>query len=291
MINRNDADSNLPTNARVIYLGDFNMTTSGEASYQTILSNSAPNGVVQGQGFDPLNLSNNTNIDWGVNTIDPTILAAETESANDLRYRDDLQVMTSNVLFGVPGGLAYVPGTYHAFGNNGSTPYFGTVNSVSNTALNTDLETNALISAAQLYQNLSTASDHLPIVADYTLPVPIAAPVANFTSNPTTGAVPLTVTFTDTSTGSITNWLWNFGDGGTTNIATNIVLHTYNAVGVYSVTEIVSGGWIKYQYAGKHHHGRVRLHALRDEREFWRHGRQQPCDGIHGEYLPVDRQQ
>ena len=103
VIIRNDEAINLPANARVIYMGDFNITTSGEASYQTILSNSAPNGVAQGQGFDPLNLSDNTNIDWGVNTIDPTILAAETESAADLRYRDDLQVMTSNVLFGVAG--------------------------------------------------------------------------------------------------------------------------------------------------------------------------------------------
>jgi PKD repeat protein len=241
VIIRNDEANNLSADARVIYAGDFNITTSGEASYQTILSNSAPNGVAQGQGFDPLNLSNNTNINWGLSTVDPAILAAETESATDLRYRDDLQVMTSNVLFGVAGGLAYVPGTYHAFGNNGTTPYFGSVNSGSDTALNNDLETNALISAAQLYQDLSTASDHLPIVADYTIPVPIPAPVAGFTGSPTSGTAPLMVAFSDTSSGSVTNWFWDFGDGGTTNVPTNSVLYTYNAIGVYSVMEIVSG--------------------------------------------------
>src|ERR1017187_3852052 len=187
VIIRNDEANNLPADARVLYVGDFNITSSGEASYQTILSSNAPNGVLQGQGFDPLNLSNNTNINWGVSTIDPAILAAETESATDLRFRDDLQVMTSNILFGVAGGLAYVPGTYHAFGNNGTTPYFGSVNSGSNTALNNDLETNASISAAQLYQDLSTASDHLPIVADYTILVPVAAPVASFIGSPTSG--------------------------------------------------------------------------------------------------------
>jgi polygalacturonase len=238
---RYDEATNLPADARVIYVGDFNITTSGEAAYQTILSNSAPNGAAQGQSFDPLNLSDNTNIDWGASTIDPAILGAETESATDLRYRDDLQVMTSNVLFGVAGGLAYVPGTYHAFGNNGTTPYFGSVISGSDTALNNNLQTNAPISAAQLYQDLSTASDHLPIVADYTLPVSIAPPVASFTVSPTSGAAPLTVTFSDTSSGSITNRFWNFGDGGTINIATNSVLYTYNAIGVYSVMEIVSG--------------------------------------------------
>ncbi len=66
-------------------------------------------------------------------------------------------------------------------------------------------------------------------------------PVASFTGSPTAGVVPLAVTFTDASTGSITNWSWNFGDGGTTNLATNSVLYTYNTAGVYSVTEIVSG--------------------------------------------------
>jgi len=40
-------------------------------------------------------------------------------------------------------------------------------------------------------------------------------PVANFTGNPTSGAAPLNVAFTDTSTGSPTSWSWTFGDGGT----------------------------------------------------------------------------
>jgi PKD repeat protein len=65
--------------------------------------------------------------------------------------------------------------------------------------------------------------------------------VASFGGSPTSGLPPLAVTFTDTSTGSITNWSWDFGDGGTTNLTTNTVLYTYNTAGVYSVTEIVSG--------------------------------------------------
>lgn len=38
-------------------------------------------------------------------------------------------------------------------------------------------------------------------------------PVSNFTSNVTKAAAPVSVAFTDTSTGSPTSWLWNFGDG------------------------------------------------------------------------------
>jgi len=183
---RNDEANNLSANARVLYVGDYNITTSGEASYQTILSNTAPNGFHQGQGIDPLNVTDAMNIDWGTNTAPPSILAMETESATDLRYRDDLQVMTTNVYFGVGGGLALVPGTYHVFGNNGTTPYYGSVNSGSDTALNSDLESGAPISALQLYLDLTDASDHLPVVADYTIPITVPAPV--FQSVTKTGA-------------------------------------------------------------------------------------------------------
>ena len=165
---RNDEANNLPATARVLYVGDYNVTGSGEAGYLVIVATNAPNGIAQGQGYDPLNYPVSTSIDWGINSL----LALKTESATDLRYRDDLQVMTSNVYFGAAGGLALVPGTYHAFGNNGTTPYEGSVNSGSDTALNNDLESNAPISASSLYADLTTASDHLPIVADYTIPVP-----------------------------------------------------------------------------------------------------------------------
>ena len=69
---------------------------------------------------------------------------------------------------------------------------------------------------------------------------PVAPPVAAFNASPTNGAAPLTVTFTDTSTGSITNRFWNFGDGSTTNITATNIAHTY-AAGNYDVTLTVSG--------------------------------------------------
>jgi PKD repeat protein len=40
-------------------------------------------------------------------------------------------------------------------------------------------------------------------------------PSAQFTAKPVLGNVPLTVNFTDLSTGSPDNWTWNFGDGNT----------------------------------------------------------------------------
>ena len=65
-------------------------------------------------------------------------------------------------------------------------------------------------------------------------------PEASFTATPTNGTEPLVVTFADTSMGSITNRFWDFGDGGTTNVTTNSVVHTY-AAGNYGVTLVVSG--------------------------------------------------
>ncbi len=43
-------------------------------------------------------------------------------------------------------------------------------------------------------------------------PIATAAPIAAFFGSPTTGVVPLDVTFTDTSTGSPTGWAWYFGE-------------------------------------------------------------------------------
>jgi hypothetical protein len=168
---RNDEANNLPANARVLYVGDYNISASSETSYQIMLAAAAPNGIAQGQGIDPMNPSGVTTINWATSTTSTNLLSQETEEDYDLRYRDDLQVMTTNVYYGVAGGLALVPGTYHVFGNNGSTPYYGNVNSGSDTALN-DLAPGSPVPASALYRDLTNASDHLSVVADYTLPAP-----------------------------------------------------------------------------------------------------------------------
>jgi PKD repeat protein len=66
-------------------------------------------------------------------------------------------------------------------------------------------------------------------------------PVAEFTADRTGGSVPLTVTFTDTSTGLITDRFWDFGDGTTTNTSAATVTHTYAAPGTYSPQLTVTG--------------------------------------------------
>jgi uncharacterized repeat protein (TIGR01451 family) len=58
-------------------------------------------------------------------------------------------------------------------------------------------------------------------------------PVANFTATPLSGVSPLPVTFTDTSTGPVTGWLWDFGDSATS--ALQNPLHVYTVAGNYTV--------------------------------------------------------
>ena len=66
------------------------------------------------------------------------------------------------------------------------------------------------------------------------------APVtASFSANPSSGQAPLTVQFTDQSSGPVTGWNWNFGDG-TTSTAQN-PSHAYNSAGNFAATLTVTG--------------------------------------------------
>ena len=76
-----------------------------------------------------------------------------------------------------------------------------------------------------------TKTGHITVTA------PVLPPVAAFSAAPTTGTAPLTVQFTDESTGA-TLWSWNFGDGRTS-IAQS-PSHTYNEPGTYTVALTVT---------------------------------------------------
>jgi PKD repeat protein len=67
----------------------------------------------------------------------------------------------------------------------------------------------------------------------------VPAPVAAFSASPTTGPAPLTVHFSDQSTGQVTAWEWNFGDGNTASGQNPV--HTYGAPGTHDVTLTATG--------------------------------------------------
>ncbi|HOL41273.1 MAG TPA: PKD domain-containing protein [Methanospirillum sp.] len=71
-------------------------------------------------------------------------------------------------------------------------------------------------------------------VSETTIKVNPPAIKADFSADPRTGEAPLTVRFTDLSTGNPTMWAWDFGDGATDMVANPT--HVYTKPGTYSVT-------------------------------------------------------
>lgn len=64
--------------------------------------------------------------------------------------------------------------------------------------------------------------------------------VANFTATPLNGTAPLTVSFTDLSTGPVTSWNWSFGDGNLSSYENPVF--NYVSAGVYNVSLTVGNG-------------------------------------------------
>jgi len=81
--------------------------------------------------------------------------------------------------------------------------------------------------------NTTTKTDYITITSD------TSAPVASFTSDANSGQVPFTVKFTDTSTGKVSSWNWDFGDGSTSTDQNPI--HTYVTSGSYTVSLTATG--------------------------------------------------
>ncbi len=168
---RSNADL-LGQGAHIIYAGDYNIRSSTEAMYQTLLA------AGNGQAFDPISSPGTWNNSSGFASI-------HTQSPHDgsdglvtggMDDRFDFQLVTGELLD--DEGMSYIAGSYHAFGNNGTT-FNQAVNAASNT----------YPLAASILDDLAHVSDHLPVVADYQLPAKMEV---------TLGAFPTTVNLGDT---------------------------------------------------------------------------------------------
>ncbi|NIO80980.1 MAG: M28 family peptidase, partial [Candidatus Aminicenantes bacterium] len=106
--------------------------------------------------------------------------------------------------------------------DNDISPYYHTASDTVST-LNLTYFTNFVKAS------VGTAA-HLALRDDGTL-------IADFTASPTSGAVPLTVNFTDLSVGA-TSWSWDFGDTGTS--TDKDPTYTYTSTGTYTVSLTVT---------------------------------------------------
>jgi PKD repeat protein len=91
---------------------------------------------------------------------------------------------------------------------------------------------------------LATVVNNIRVQNQAPTPIPsptpnIPRPVAAFTQDVTSGLVPLTVRFTNQSSGEITSYSWNFGDGSSS--SQRDPAKTFNAPGLFNVTLTVAG--------------------------------------------------
>ncbi len=74
---------------------------------------------------------------------------------------------------------------------------------------------------------------------DFIKVLPPPPPIANFRADPTEGSVLFVVKFTELSFGAIDKWLWDFGDGQTSNEQSAV--HEYMEEGTFTVSLTVNG--------------------------------------------------
>jgi hypothetical protein len=145
-----------------LYVGDYNIQTSSGTAYQHLLSAGA------GQAIDPINRpgSWNSNASFAdIHTQSPANVAQyDGQTLGGLDDRFDIQLVTGELLDNE--GMSYIPGTYHAFGNNGT---HGCCNNPI---------TQGTGAAPNVLQALMASSDHLPVAAHYQLPAKLGVQVA-----------------------------------------------------------------------------------------------------------------
>lgn len=154
---RNNADA-LGSGIPIIYTGDYNLYTSSETAYQRMMDSG------NGHANDPLNRPGDWHAQSQYRDIDTQAPAQSPPgglTGGGLDDRFDFQLVSDSVLGGNVGSLKYVAGSYHTFGNNGSVPVNGSINSPSNTALG------SVPNRTQVLNLLTTVADHLPVLADY----------------------------------------------------------------------------------------------------------------------------
>lgn len=160
---RADADT-LPSNAHVLFMGDFNFGSSSEGAYLHFLTPGSA------ECFDPLGSGS-----WsgGANAIkhsqSPRDITADGLTGGGMNDRFDLQLPSTD--FNDNDGLSLLPGTYRAFGNDGL--HF---NQAINAGNNFYWPGNVAASNA-LADDLFDASDHVPVVAEYRVPAVMSAAI------------------------------------------------------------------------------------------------------------------
>jgi PKD repeat protein len=146
------------------------------------------------------------------------------------------------------GNTCYIVATSYRY-NNPNTSVPATVDVTFNCPSITGAVGHIRTSATENYatkSNLTPWSNSFTVsipgntINTFIVPTASSASTASFTGNPTNGSAPLTVNFTDTSTGSPTSWEWDFSNDGITDSTVQNPQYTFNSHGTYTVKLIAT---------------------------------------------------
>ena len=152
---RNNADA-LGPGVHAMFMGDWNLYTSGEAAYGTMTA------AGNAQCIDPLGPDDWTGAANAIKHTQSPRLATGTLVGGGVDDRFDFQLST--VEFQDGDGLSMIAGTYRTFGNDGNH-YNLDINNGDNTYYPGDL-----VRSNAIADFLWAATDHMPVVADYQVP-------------------------------------------------------------------------------------------------------------------------
>lgn len=143
--------STLSPNSYFIVLGDFNIYRSTELAYQKLI-----NQTTSGYFIDNLNLPGTwNNSTYSVHHTQSTRVRELSDggATGGLDDRFDMILMSQSVMN--PVGIAFVPGSYYSYGNDGAH-FNDSINRSPNNAV-----------GQQIADALHYASDHLPVIASF----------------------------------------------------------------------------------------------------------------------------
>ena len=148
--------------------------------------------------------------------------------------------LSANFTASTTGGCTPLAVTFNntTTGNSPSTQYvwtFGNGNGVDTAFFMPSVS--AIYSTPQTYTVTLTAIDGTQVSSKTETIIVYPNPVVSFTATNNTGCLPLNTSFTSTSTtssGTITNYFWDFGDGNTENTTTPSAVNTYDFAQTYS---------------------------------------------------------
>ncbi|MGB7337512.1 MAG: PKD domain-containing protein, partial [Phototrophicaceae bacterium] len=213
----------------------FTNTTSGEST--SFLWDFDGNGLTDNTDISPTHTYNTA----GVYNVRLTAIGdgGQTDSVVAITVQDPPDAPSANFDLSVSGDIAPVSVDFVNTTTGNATTYAwnfgdGRTSSEQNPTITYETPGTYLVTLTASGPGGATTTEEVPINVEQ----PLVAPVADFTADPESGSVELTVNFSNASDGSGLSYAWTFGDGGTS-IDENPT-HVYTAQGSYTVTLIVT---------------------------------------------------